>query len=74
MTVEEKTTPRRFPLPSRLDQYEARVCAAYETFRRLSGKQIAVSYAAEWLLDNFYIVQRAIRRIRQDMQKASTGS
>jgi hypothetical protein len=26
-----------------------------------------LSYAAEWLLDNFYIVQQAVRQIREDM-------
>ncbi len=26
-----------------------------------------LSYAAEWLLDNFFVVQQAIRQVREDM-------
>lgn len=59
----------RFPFPSSLDRYEAQVRAAYNRFRVSSKNQIAVPYAAEWLLDNVYIVQRAIGQIRHDMPK-----
>jgi len=40
---------------------------AYEYFGQASETQRALSYAAEWLLDNFYIVQQALRQVREDM-------
>ena len=59
----------RFPFQSRLDQYAAQVRDAYNLFGMSSKNRIAVPFAAEWLLDNVYIVQRAIAQIRRDMPK-----
>lgn len=42
---------------------------AYEYFVQVSEAQEALSYAAEWLLDNFYVVQQALRQVREDMPK-----
>ncbi|MCD4749691.1 MAG: hypothetical protein K8R59_09985 [Thermoanaerobaculales bacterium] len=59
----------RFPFQSRLDHYAAQVRDAYNHFGISSKNRIAVPFAAEWLLDNVYIVQRAIAQIRHDMPK-----
>ncbi len=40
---------------------------AYQHFAGASEAQIALSYAGEWMLDNFYVVQQALRQIREDM-------
>jgi len=40
---------------------------AYQHFTKASEADLALSYAAEWLLDNFYVVQQALRQVREDM-------
>ncbi|HUV89165.1 MAG TPA: hypothetical protein VMY80_05905, partial [Anaerolineae bacterium] len=42
---------------------------AYEHFARVSEAQGLLSYEAEWLLDNFYVVQQTVRQIRESMPK-----
>ncbi len=43
---------------------------AYAHLLRLSEAQQPLSYAAEWLLDNFYVVQQALRQLREDMPES----
>ncbi len=60
--------PRRGPpLLDRLREQEALLRDAYQHFAGASEAQIALSYAGEWMLDNFYVVQQALRQIREDM-------
>lgn len=40
---------------------------AYDYLVRESEAEKALSYAAEWLLDNFYIIQQAGRQIHEDL-------
>ena len=40
---------------------------AYEFFSQRSEDEPLLSPAAEWLLDNFYMVQEALRQIREDL-------
>ncbi|MEA3398020.1 MAG: glucoamylase family protein, partial [Chloroflexota bacterium] len=40
---------------------------AYQHFAQASEVQPARSYVTDWLLDNFYVVERALRQIREDM-------
>jgi len=40
---------------------------AYKYFNGMMQKDIPPSSAAEWLLDNFFVVQQTIRQIREDM-------
>ena len=48
---------RRVPsLREHLQDQESLLRAAYQYFVQASDVQLAVSYAAEWLLDNFYVV------------------
>src|SRR5688572_18992677 len=41
----------------RLSQQEERLRAAYQHFRQSSEAEVTLSYAAEWLLDNYYVAQ-----------------
>ncbi|MBL7066162.1 MAG: hypothetical protein ISS49_18450, partial [Anaerolineae bacterium] len=58
---------RRPPLVDRLRGQEALLHDAYRRFAEASEVQLALSYAAEWLLDNFYTVRQALRQVREDM-------
>jgi len=61
---------RPSPAPSLLDRLRGRESLlrdAYEHFGRMPDAQRALSYTAEWLLDNFYVIQRALRQVREDM-------
>lgn len=50
-----------------LPEQESVLRAAYSYLATASDVQLALSYAAEWLLDNFHLVEQALRQIREDM-------
>jgi cyclic beta-1,2-glucan synthetase len=54
-------------LAHQLDRQEQQLSKAYQWFSDATQVDIAPSSAAEWLLDNFFVVQQAIREIREDM-------
>jgi len=58
---------RRPLLLDRVEEQEAVLRDAHQYFAKASETQLAVSYAAEWLLDNFYVIQQAVRQVREDM-------
>lgn len=41
--------------------------AANDYFRSASAEELSISYAAEWTLDNFYIVQQTFLQIRENL-------
>ena len=41
--------------------------ATYQGYVEASERDLTISYAAEWLLDNYYMVEQAIREVRQDL-------
>src|SRR5512136_1679074 len=49
-----------------LDEQSALLQGATQHFRETPEKE-SLSYAAEWMLDNFYLVQQTLRQIREDM-------
>jgi cyclic beta-1,2-glucan synthetase len=55
------------PLARRFKEEEKRLRQAYVSLTRAAKEQIVLPYAAEWLLDNFYVVERASRQIREDL-------
>jgi cyclic beta-1,2-glucan synthetase len=57
-------------LSNHLLQLESLLNKAYRHFARASEEGMEISYGAEWLLDNFYIVQRALRQVGEDMPKS----
>ena len=54
-------------MAARLKQLDTLLHKAYQYFAKVSGEDPSLSQAAEWLLDNFYIAQQALRQIREDM-------
>ncbi len=55
-----------FPLPDYLKAQEELFRAATRQLQSRSNPQ-SLSEAAEWMLDNFYLVQQSCRQIREDM-------
>lgn len=64
--IAPKATPRRFIL-SRLKENEKVLYAAQTAFTAEVSAGHPIPPGAEWLLDNFYIVQEQLREIRQDL-------
>jgi cyclic beta-1,2-glucan synthetase len=60
---------RSTPLRDRLQELETLLRQAYRYFAKASEEKLPLSYADEWLLDNFYLVQQSPRQIRKDMPK-----
>jgi len=65
----ELTTHKRGKplLLEQLKQDEQLITDAYRHFSRVTQADQPLPYAAEWLLDNFFVVQQTIRQIRKDM-------
>lgn len=57
------------PLPvlERTDELQDRLNQAYAYFTQAAQDTHITSYAAEWFLDNFYIIQQAVEQIEEDM-------
>jgi cyclic beta-1,2-glucan synthetase len=55
------------PLSTRLADNEAALLAAYRDIVGSVASGAAITPAAEWLVDNFYLVERQIREIRLDL-------
>lgn len=58
--------------PGLIDQLSGYVKAfqkAYEHFSCAAAQDLTISHSSEWLLDNSYIVNQAMRLIREDMPK-----
>ncbi len=54
-------------LLERLLEHEKLITDAYQQFGSMVQTDLPLSYAGEWLLDNFFIVQKAIRQAREDL-------
>ena len=50
-----------------LDELESTLKRAYSYFRTATEDELSLSYAAEWMLDNYYLVQQTIRLIREEL-------
>ena len=57
----------RIKLTDHLRIQENLLSKAYRHFVESSELRTSISYSGEWLLDNYYVVQQAIRQIREDM-------
>ena len=63
-----KTTLPERDLPGRnLDLYESWLAGAHRTFRDASHQQMSLTYASEWVLDNYYIIRQALKQIKEDL-------
>src|SRR5688572_8251554 len=56
-----------FFIPTRLKQFLRFFQECYEYFEETNKAQVATSQTSEWLMDNFYVVEQAVRQIEQDL-------
>ena len=55
-------------LPGRdLALYESWLAEAHQHFRKASYEKVSLSYASEWVLDNYYIIRQALQQIEEDL-------
>ena len=55
-------------LPGRnLELYESWLAEAHRYFREASHREVSLSYASEWVLDNYYIIRQALQQIEEDL-------
>ena len=40
---------------------------AHLYFRKASQQKVPLTYASEWVLDNYYIIRQALQQIEEDM-------
>jgi len=59
------TVGQRFPLQSYLKFHQDFLQKAYQRFA--SEPQLAVSAPGEWFLDNFHVIQQALRQVSKDV-------
>ena len=67
LAVAQTVTPRPtrgHPLSGRLADNGTVLLHAYRTIAKSTGEGRAITPAAEWLVDNYYLVEREIREIR----------
>src|SRR4030095_13172503 len=64
-----KCAPRRtnFYNPPRLKQFFEFFQKCSEYFEETNKAQVSTSQTAEWLLDNFYVIEQAIRQVEEDL-------
>lgn len=59
--------PGRNLTGSDLDLYESWLDDAHQYFRQASQQEVSLTYASEWVLDNYYIIRQSLRQIRKDL-------
>src|SRR6266498_1294886 len=64
---ESKPRKNSFLLPTRLKELKQFFQTAYDYFDQATKTQVAVSNASEWLLDNFYVIEQALRVVEDDL-------
>src|ERR1044071_1844726 len=64
-----KCVPRRtnFYIPNRLKQFTDFFQECFDYFDETNKAQVSTSQTAEWLLDNFYIIEQAVRQVEEDL-------
>ena len=56
-----------FYIPERLKQFTRFFQEAYEYFEETTKAQVATSQTAEWLMDNLYVIEQAVRQVENDL-------
>ncbi|HEY9528283.1 MAG TPA: hypothetical protein VIR02_14415, partial [Anaerolineales bacterium] len=56
-----------FTIPARLKQFMSFFQECYEYFEETNKTQVATSQTSEWLMDNFYVIEQAVRQVEQDL-------
>jgi hypothetical protein len=47
--------------------YTAWLAVAHRTFREASYENSSLTFASEWVLDNYYIIRQALQQIKEDL-------
>ena len=50
-----------------LELYESWLAEAHRYFREASAQKLPLTYASEWILDNYYIIRQALQQIEEDL-------
>ncbi|HYT93037.1 MAG TPA: hypothetical protein VEL76_30245, partial [Gemmataceae bacterium] len=70
VSCQEKTAPRAGrPLLQRLEQNWRILTAVHRQVAQLAAQGEPLSPDAEWLLDNFYIIEDVLREVRHDLPR-----
>jgi len=64
-----KGSKRRYSLKNRMNKNFRFITSVYKDLNGYSNVRCCVTPAAEWLLDNFYIVEEQVKEIRQNLSK-----
>ena len=70
LATAQKVTPkpeRGHPLAGRLAENGASLLAAYKSLLQGADEGRAVTPAAEWLIDNYHLIEKQVREIRSDL-------
>ncbi len=70
LAAAQKVTPKPVkapPLAARLAQNGAVLLAAYKTLLQGTDEGRAITPAAEWLIDNYHLIEKQIRAIQSDL-------
>ncbi|MEQ8677385.1 MAG: glucoamylase family protein [Aggregatilineales bacterium] len=67
LTVLRQMNGIPIPLLKQSANLEELIRYAYSDFTNRAEESLVVSYGGEWLLDNYYIIRRAIQQINEDM-------
>lgn len=62
-----RRTVRGNPVQTRLRKLDSFIRSAYKYFEEFGKDQVTISHATEWVLDNFYVIEQAIRQVREGM-------
>jgi cyclic beta-1,2-glucan synthetase len=65
--IVERPRPQKTDLLEYLQSWEQALRRANAIFKAVPSKDIPVSRAGEWMLDNFYIVKQTFRQIEEDL-------
>ena len=77
LAAAQRTAPRRFKskkLLPRVRENHRFLTQGYRSLARAIGEERAITPAAEWLIDNFHIVEEQIREIIDDLPPAFTAN
>lgn len=50
-----------------LDLYKSWLAEAHNYFRRVTTTDLNLTFASEWVLDNYYIIRQALQQIKEDL-------
>ena len=64
--LKEKSQKQTYPIPRLIENYEV-IKEVYNLLNKNLKQDITIHPAGEWLLDNFYIIEQAVKQIKKDL-------